>query len=180
MTTNLFERQEWLQAADNLRRKGHEFTNLYNELSACDCSNCAKAQLGCANCSGCLKKEHDSLMQKGALIKGQVSNIMGSVDNMHRASNMLFGTQVTDEVSNLGFIPLIPIALIAAGTGAVSYWVKDAWKHKKKVEEVKRLEAEGYTPEQAYAMVNKRDNWFSNPIVLISGAALLLLLFRKR
>lgn len=53
--------------------------------------------------------------------------------------------------------PLIPIAITAAGVALITKWVTDAMSLSDKMDEVKRLTAQGIPPAQAYNMVGSLD-----------------------
>jgi hypothetical protein len=60
-----------------------------------------------------------------------------------------FGT----ELQGLGFLPLIPIALVTAGVAYVANIAASAWELSRKIGEQQRLEQGGLTPAQASVIV---------------------------
>jgi hypothetical protein len=54
----------------------------------------------------------------------------------------------------LGFVPLIPIAIILSAIAAIGYWVSDGLKYLDKVGRVESLTREGYSPSEAYSLVH--------------------------
>lgn len=86
------------------------------------------------------------------------------------------------ELQGLGFLPLIPIALVTAGVAYVASTAASAWELSKKIGEQQRLEQGGLTPQQASAIV--RGNAAAAPagvtdtirtVAIIGGIALLAL-----
>lgn len=80
-------------------------------------------------------------------------------------------------VSGLGFLPLIPIAGIAAGVAYVASLAASAWELSKKIEEQRRLESRGLSPQQASAIVSRNADagtGLSTTQMLMIGGALLV------
>lgn len=61
------------------------------------------------------------------------------------------------ELNGLGFLPLIPIAIIAAGVAYVAKLAADAWALSARIDEQRRLESTGMSPAQA-AQIAKQTN----------------------
>ena len=80
-------------------------------------------------------------------------------------------------LSGLGILPLIPIAGIAAGVAYVASLAASAWELSKKIEEQRRLESRGLTPQQASAIVSRNagaGTGLSTTQMLMIGGALLV------
>ncbi len=59
------------------------------------------------------------------------------------------------ELSGLGFLPLIPLAVVTAGVAYIANLAAESWALSKKIGEQQRLEARGLTPQQAAALVQQ-------------------------
>jgi len=66
-----------------------------------------------------------------------------------KSTMSLFGV----ELAGLGFLPLIPIAVITAGVAYIANLAAEAWALSQKIGEQQRLESKGMTPAQAAAIV---------------------------
>lgn len=62
-----------------------------------------------------------------------------------------FGVQL----DGLGFVPLIPIAVVTAGVAYIANLAASAWSLTKRIDEQQRLEAQGMTPQQASAIITR-------------------------
>lgn len=59
------------------------------------------------------------------------------------------------ELNGLGILPLIPIAVVAAGVAYVAKLAADAWALSARIDEQRRLEQTGMTPAQAAAIAKQ-------------------------
>lgn len=91
------------------------------------------------------------------------------------------------ELQGLGFLPLIPIALVTAGIAYVANIAASAWELSQKISEQQRLEQRGMTPQQASAIV--RGNAAAGPaatadtiktVAIVGGIALFALFVLPR
>jgi hypothetical protein len=94
-----------------------------------------------------LKREYDALMSRAGTIKNTVQTVTGLVDKALIAFRSVTG------MDGLGFIPLLPVAVIGAAVAAIAKWTTDAYTLTQRLNEVKRLEASGMSPQQAAATV---------------------------
>lgn len=59
------------------------------------------------------------------------------------------------ELSGLGFVPLIPIAVVTAGVAYIANIAASAWSLSKRIDEQRRLESQGVPPAQAAQIVTQ-------------------------
>lgn len=126
---------EFKQAVANFRNKANEFMLSINNM---------EQQRNFVATRPELKKEYDDLMDRTGIIKSTVSGITSAINK----AAQWFGVDF-DEPQNLGLVPLIPIAAIAASVAVMGKWVSDAYIFNQRIAEVKRLEAKGIPPERA-------------------------------
>ncbi len=143
--TSLFEQQEWMQAVANLKAKAAQFSVLFAQVE----------QTGdIVSNKPALAEQRSKLLLRGITIRTTIEALTRSIDFVVKQWNQFFGDEPAPD--NLGVIPLVPVAVIASAIAAITYWINDTTKYINRVEEIKRLESQGYTPEQAYNIVEKK------------------------
>lgn len=106
-----------------------------------------------------LQADYNALVSTGQSIKSKIQSATGLIDQtMSMAGNIWSSiantfTNVFGEVEapQLGFLPLIPIAVIAASVTAISYFVYEVYKFQTRVDQIKKMEAQGVSAQQAIA-----------------------------
>lgn len=84
-------------------------------------------------------------MDEIASARGRVAWLRDTI----RSVLSFFGVQL----QGLGFLPLVPIALVTAGVAYIANLASSAWELSKNIEEQRRLESGGLSPQQASAIV---------------------------
>lgn len=144
---NLFEKQAWTNAVADLKAKAAEFMTLLNQVNATGPDVMDSPEL---------RAERAKLIDRAGIIKSTIEKTTAGIDYVYGMWDKIFGnSQPVSGLGVLGFIPLVPVAVIAGAVGAVTYWITDAMKFLKRVNEVKALKAEGVSTRQAYAIVDK-------------------------
>lgn len=95
-----------------------------------------------------MKAQYHTLVGRGEQIKERIKAVAGAVDSSARFAQNSLGVSRQD-INTLGFLPLIPLALIAGSTVATTYFVTDAHKFNAEMDEIERLQEMGYSPEEA-------------------------------
>ena len=114
--------------------------------------------------SGQMVEEKESLLKYARYIKKGIEAIFGTIEELENVG--------------LGLLPLIPIAVVAASLAAIAKWTYDYNIFMKKIQEQRRLEADGIDPVTASNIVAKKNApGFFNlntkkllPIAAIAGA----------
>lgn len=148
-----------------------------------------------------LQKEYEELMNRGVDIRSKIEWITGAIDravNLYEsAKDWFLETVGLDEIqaekmakqSDLAIAPLVAIggvAVISGAIAAIGKWVADAVTMSRRLAEIRRLEGEGYTSEQAHKIVEKSfpaDTGFLAPLKNIGlplGLAAIALIFISR
>lgn len=171
---SLFEQKEWLSAVATLRAKAAEFENLSYQV---------KDTYYIAVNDPKLLKEYESLLFKGDIIKKTIQTVTSGVDIIFKGySTMLSSVEI--EQDNLGFIPLVPIAVILSAIGAITYWISDSVKYLNKINEIKRVESQGYSTKEAYKIIQGDEKGFIEkmlePKFLLIGSGLLFVFLISR
>lgn len=115
-----------------------------------------------------LKAEHDALTARGQMIKATVETITRTVDQVtgffsdawsgaSGAVKRFFGLGLLPP-TNLGALPLIPIAAISGAMVYMGKYVSDVYLFERRATEQQRLEAKGLTPQEAAAIVSQTAN----------------------
>lgn len=140
----------------DFKAKAREFWQLWENLDA------RRAEVATAPAG--LQVEYNNLMDRGLGIREKIETVTALID---KAANMYqdakawlmdqFGLSGVSyrQLSGLGFIPLIPVAVIGAAVAAIGYWVNDAYQFAAKLDEIKRLEARGVDSATAHQMVEQ-------------------------
>lgn len=115
--------QEWQKQVDELKAKAATFMAMFTRLG----------QLAhVAARDPVTKAQYDILMARGASIKAKIESITRAIDNMYGAASSLFNGVGNTE--GLGFLPLIPIAVIAGAVTLISVWLIDALSMSQKLQ----------------------------------------------
>lgn len=105
--------------------------------------------------SPAIKREYADLMSRGLSIRKTVEFLTGIIDKVSGLIKSVFGGVAAGQMGQLGIIPLIPIAVIAGSLALIGKWISDAMTFRRRVAEIKRLEARGIPPAEAAAIVAK-------------------------
>ncbi|MES9855937.1 MAG: hypothetical protein ABW166_04945 [Sedimenticola sp.] len=170
---SLFEKEGWLNAVAQLRAKAAEFERLMGVV---------KSTYSTAANSPELYKEYETLLFKGNVIKGTIQTLTSGIDYIFRIFDTVFGDT---EPEQLGIIPLVPIAVILSAVGAITYWINDSLKYLNKVNEIRRIESQGYSAKEAYKIVHGDKKGFFEKMLepkflLIGGGLIVFLILSKR
>lgn len=116
-------------------------------------------------------------------MQAEKSRLLKYAKTVKESIEAVFGTM--DEFSDigLGFLPVVGAAAVAAAAGAITYWVLDYKKLVKTLDERRRLESVGVSPETAGeltknlygkdsggSVVSKITSGITGPIILVGGA----------
>lgn len=105
-----------------------------------------------------LQADYAALMKRGQFIKSTIESVTRTVD---KVTSFFSGL---GEIKGLSVVPLLPIAVIAGAVAAITKWGTDAYTFSVKLDEIKRLEATGMSPERAASLVAR-----NAPASLIGG-----------
>lgn len=169
---SIFDKEEWLNAVANLRAKAAEFQALREQVL--ESYSIAKEYPS-------LLSEYESLIFKSNIIESTIKSVTSGIDIIFGMFNTVFNDE---NVDGLGIVPLVPVAVILSAVAAITYWIKSTVKYLNKIKEIKRIENQGYTVEEAYKMVSEKDNGIlqtlMSPYVLIGGGLLIVLLLARK
>ena len=126
-----------------------------------------------------MKIEYDAVMKRGALLKSTISAVTSAVDKV-----LAFFKGVTG-MDGLGIAPLLPIAAISLAIAGIAKWTTDAYQLSKRLDAVAALEAKGYSPERASAIVSAQFpagifDRLSNLMPWLAAGAVLYFVWRAR
>jgi len=132
-----------------------------------------------------LKSDYTSLMDKGDWVRAAIEKVTSGVDALTGWFRSTFGAASADQ---LGFVPLIPLAVIAASTAAIAKWMSDAYTFSRRLSAIEKLEAGGMSPQQAADLVAAQEpagllNFKlggAMPVYIIGIGALAYLMWRFR
>lgn len=173
---SIFEKEEWLNAVAQLKDKATEFKQLQNQVI----NTYYLVQYNPE-----LLNEYESLIFKSRIIENTINTMTNGIDYIFKIFNSVFGEE-TNDLGNLGLVPLVPVAVILSSIAGITYWINDSLKYLDKVEEVKRIESQGYSAEEAYKIVHDSQGGFlsnilDSPYLMIgSGLLFVILLSRSR
>lgn len=124
--------------------------------------------------TGPLAEKKASLLKWAKYIKNGIESVFGTIDELE---NVGLG---------IAFIPLVPVAVVAASLAAITKWTLDYQKFKQMVAEQKRLEDKGVDPVTASTIVAKKSKPLFNldlkgplGLLLLGGGAWWLFTRRK-
>lgn len=100
-----------------------------------------------------LMVEYGRLVERADSIKAMVTKALAAIDSAFRAARSALGLGGLRAVSSLGFVWLIPVAIIAAAVAGLGYWISDYLKFARRFDEQQRiadeLTAAGMSPIEA-------------------------------
>ena len=116
-----------------------------------------------------LREQYQDVMNRGDRIKATIEYVTNTYDAVSDWISDVFGFNGMNGLDNamprdvirqvkldgLGAVPFVPIAVIAAASGLIIKWLKDAYTMNRKLDEYKRLQDQGYDAERAADIVNK-------------------------
>ncbi|MDH5654199.1 MAG: hypothetical protein OEZ39_20270 [Gammaproteobacteria bacterium] len=142
-----------LSYMDKFKKAVADFTAVYENLRA------NEAYMAKPTTDPRLRSEYDSMIDKGDYI--QIS--------INKANEALSTVKGWFGMDGLGFVPIVA-GLVGAGLlAAVVKWTTDAYQLNAKIEEQKRLESRGMTPQQASNIVGKMGG---APLLSLGGGGL--------
>lgn len=140
--------------------------------------------------SPAIRAEYQDKTQKAATLKARIMQVSGALRSVESWLKGAYTSVVQPweragvsirEWLGLGAVPaLIPFAVVGAALAAVSYFLVDFAKYRTKLTELRRLQEQGYTPEQAAAMLERiepKGILGGMQGVLLAGALLALVIF---
>lgn len=172
----------WYDVITKFKNYAAKFASNYNELKSVDIDAGKYPELS---------KLQLDLLRRGLTVKATIQSVMGAVDNAWTWLKGQFGFEGVRELGSLstglGVVPLVPIAVVVAAVALIAKWLMDYNSFKTRLTEVKRLEAKGYSSDQAANIVDKiySDKSLFNlgqaiPVVFIGGLALFAYLNRNK
>jgi hypothetical protein len=104
------EESVWTQKVNQLKKAGSDFTALFSQLDQLKAVAAKDPKL---------KAEYDALMNRGAFVRNQVTTVTTAIDNAWATAKSWVGMS---GVGEMGFIPLIPLAVIVGAIAVVGSW----------------------------------------------------------
>jgi len=135
------EEVAWYNLVGQFRAKAQQFEQIYNKLMS---------DQSYALSNPALASDYRALLQIGRVTRAKIIATRNKIDSVIGWLKGLVG------MNELGFIPLIPIAIVAASLAAITKWVTDAYAMSARIDEAKRLEAKGVPPERAAKIAGRR------------------------
>jgi len=181
-----------LSVIDQFKKQARDFWRLYTTMG--DDARFVATQ------NNSVQKEYADLMSRGQTIRSGVERATSVVDGagsmIDSARNWfsdtfgLSGLRYAEGLAGtqLGFIPLIPIAVVAGSLALIGKWVNDALVFNRRINEMKRLQSQGMTPNQAANIIDKimpkgfgaSVTGLVMPIALVGAIVLLPRLLKKK
>jgi len=161
----LFDAREWTGAVAKLKAKAAEFLTILARIDAT-----GPAVVGSPE----LRAERAKLIERAGFVRATIEKVTHGIDYVYSIWDSVFGGNSVSGVGALGIIPLVPIVVIAGAGSAITYWITDALKFLKRVDEVEKLKSEGISTQQAYAIVNREGGLIgfmraALPVAVIGG-----------
>lgn len=175
------EETKWYDIVGRLRSSVDKFRTNFNALLA---------QRAFVSQHPTLQAEYNTLANRGSAINQKINEVQGVIDKVSgwftSIKTTIFGgaapspTTPIGPLDGLGVIQVLPIAVIAGAVALITKWLADVYVFAKKVEEIKRLESKGLSPQRAADMLERAmptglmDVLKGNIIWLVIGGVLLL------
>lgn len=91
------------------------------------------------------QKEKDALLSRAETIRKTISGLTSWSDTLR-----------INELNGMGFLPLIPVAVIGGAVAAIGYWANDYAKFISTINYQNTLVSQGIAPERAAAIANQQ------------------------
>jgi hypothetical protein len=127
----------WYDIAGQFQSRYAEFNRVYAALQAQADSVFSMPQA--------LQDEYTALMDRGSTVKSTIDSTMSDVNSAMVYLKSVFG---------IGFIQLLPAAVIGAGIAAAAYWLNSAYITAKKLDAFNAAIAAGGTVDQGLQAAN--------------------------
>ncbi len=125
----------WYDVVGQFQQQYAVFNSVYSNLLAQDVSQMPQA----------LQDEYNNLMSNGATLKSTVDGTMSDINSALTYLKSVLG---------IGFINLLPVAVIAAALAAITYWLNSAYRTTQKLSAFNAALQAGGTVDQATAAAN--------------------------
>lgn len=110
-----------------------------------------------------LQEEYSDLQSSAGYIKATITTIVSTVDSVTGFFSDFFGfdgvsatkNYINNRPSQLGLIPLVPIAAITGALAIMTKFISDVYLFERKVQEQLRLESTGMPPADAAKIIGK-------------------------
>jgi len=132
------EELAWYNVIGKFRQKAQEFETMMERL---------QSQKAIAARDPKLAAEYSTMMNAAMTLQQKIKQIRDATDAVINWLKGVFG------FDGLGFVPLIPIAVVVASLAAIGKWVKDAYIFSAKLDKVAALEKQGMSSREAIARV---------------------------
>ncbi len=127
----------WYDVVGQFQARYAEFNRVYTALQSQADSVLAMPQS--------LQDEYNSLMSQGDTVKSTIDGTMSDINSAMTYLKSVFG---------IGFIQLLPAAVVGAGLAAAAYWLSNAYVTAKKLDAFNAAIANGATVDQATQAAN--------------------------
>lgn len=133
---------------ENFRDKAKAFIYRYEKLKSLDADVKKYPEL---------RSEYVGLVGRGTKIRDSIRTVTGGIDNVVGWFNSVVGNDKNTQLKGLGLLPLIPVAVVIASLAAMGKWGGDVYMFERRLNEIKRLENTGMSPEKASGIVADRE-----------------------
>lgn len=143
----------WDKTVNEFRAHIAEFTLNYNNLLA--------YQGELSNFAPEIQQEYQQLMGRGDTIRNTIETV---TQKINEAANWISETFGIGSANQLGLAQFLPFAVVAGSITLITKWIKDAIELQTRFSELRRLQGEGMSADQAANVVSKTAGagWFSN------------------
>jgi len=138
MAVSTQEELAWYNVIGQFRQKAQDFEKMMKRL---------QSQKSIAARDPQLAAEYSSMMNTAMNLQQKIKQIRDATDSVIKWLKGVFG------FDGLGFVPLIPIAVVVASLAAIGKWVKDAYIFSAKLDKVAALEKQGMSSREAISTV---------------------------
>lgn len=139
---------DWRKTINDFRRGARKFLNDVETLRAQEATISRYPQLA---------DQYDELMERSETIYNTIVNLTSKVDKVAQWLGVDTDNIEDGDLRGLNAVGfLIPIAVVAAAVAAMGKWASDVYIFNKRLDEIKRLESRGMSPEKAAAIAIKR------------------------
>lgn len=139
----IFEKQEWLNAVDDLKAKASNFMQLYERVRYSIPQTPELARV---------KK---AALEKADTVQGTIQKITQGIDWTYGKLDEVFGDNTDGTLQELGLVWFIAVPVITSAVAAVTYSISEFTQYLGDNEKIEQLRQQGHSLEDSINIVNQ-------------------------
>jgi hypothetical protein len=140
---SIFDKQEWLNAVDDLKAKASNFMQLYDRVYYSTPQTPALARV---------KK---AALEKADTVQSTIQKVTQGIDWTYGKLDEVFGDNTDGTLQELGLVWFIAVPVITSAVAAVTYSISEFTQYLGDNEKIEQLQERGHSLEDSINIVNQ-------------------------